>query len=80
MAEAKKFKFSDVVLTATDGKNEYTLTPVSMATVDLRGMNVSGEDYYVKKAVALCSTKSKEALKLVKQKPHHACGFVVMLI
>ena len=59
MAEAKKFKLSDVVLTATDGKKEYKLTPVSMATVDLRGMTVSGEDYYVKKAVALGATKSR---------------------
>ena len=59
MAEAKKFKFSDVVLTATDGKKEYKLTPVSMATVNLAGMTVSGEDYYVKKAVALGATKAK---------------------
>ena len=59
MADAKKFKFSDVVLTATDGQKEYKLTPVSMATVDLRGMTVSGEDYYVTKAVALGATTSK---------------------
>lgn len=68
---AKVFKFSDVVLTATGAKEitengykktidiKYELTPVSMATVDLRGMTVSGEDYYVKKAVALGATKAK---------------------
>lgn len=59
MAESKKYKLSDVVLTATDGKEEYKLTPVSMATVNLSGMTVSGEDYYVKKAVALGATKAK---------------------
>ena len=59
MAEAKKFKFSDVVLTATDGKKEDKLTTVSMANVDMRGMTVTGEDYYVKKADALGATKSK---------------------
>ena len=61
MAEAKNksFKLSDVVLTATDDKQkEYKLTPVSFKTVDMRGMKVSGEDYYVKKAVALGATKA----------------------
>lgn len=61
MAEAKKksFKHSDVVLTATDGKKEYKLTPVSMASINLSGMTVSGEDYYVDKAVKLGAVKAK---------------------
>ena len=61
MAEAKSklFTRTDVVLTATDGKGkEYKLTPTSIGTVNLTGMKVSGEDYYVKKAVALGATKA----------------------
>ena len=56
---AKVFKFSDVVLTATEGKKEYKLTPESRATVNISGMTVSGEDYYVKKDVALGARKAK---------------------
>lgn len=61
MAEAKKksFKLSDVVLTATDKKGkEYKLTPISFNTVDMRDMKVSGEAYYVDKAVSFGATKA----------------------
>tara|TARA_R100001198_G_scaffold79942_1_gene52390 strand:+ start:2884 stop:3069 length:186 start_codon:yes stop_codon:yes gene_type:complete len=61
VAEAKKKSFTrtDVILTAVDGKGKsYELTPTSIGTVNLTGMKVSGEDYYVKKAVALGATKA----------------------
>ena len=72
MAEAKSKAYSrtDVVLTAKGEKYvkrngdfvkvefEHKLTPTSFNTVNLTGMKVSGEDYYVKKAVALGATKA----------------------
>ena len=58
-AKSKSFTRTSVVLTATDGKGKsYELTPTSIGTVNLTGMKVSGEDYYVKKAVALGATKA----------------------
>tara|TARA_R110002049_G_scaffold203711_1_gene374305 strand:- start:12706 stop:12891 length:186 start_codon:yes stop_codon:yes gene_type:complete len=57
--KSKSYNRTTVVLTATDGKGKsYELTPTSIGTVDLTGMKVSGEDYYVKKAVALGATKA----------------------
>jgi len=57
--KSKSYTRTAVVLTATDGKGKsYELTPTSIGTVNLTGMKVSGEDYYVKKAVALGATKA----------------------
>jgi hypothetical protein len=72
MADTKSKSYSrdTVVLTAKGEKYvkrngefvkvefEHKLTPTSFNTVSLAGMKVSGEDYYVKKAVALGATKA----------------------
>ncbi len=69
-SKSKSYSRNAVVLTATgekyakkDGKIikvdfKHELTPSSFNTVNLTGMKVSGEDYYVKKAVALGATKA----------------------
>jgi hypothetical protein len=63
MAEAKKKSYAktDIVLTAVGerkkGKVKYELTPVSFNTVNLSGLTVTGEPYYVDKAVSLGAKK-----------------------
>lgn len=62
MAEKKTFKRGEVVLTASGkdskGKSfEIKITPQSFSTVDFVGMKVSGESYYVEKAVKAGATK-----------------------
>lgn len=55
MADKKSFKPSDVVLTYDKTK----VTAGSFNLHDYKGKEVSGEDYYVKKAVALGAKKAK---------------------
>lgn len=63
MAESKKKSYAktDVVLTATGERKKrkvkYELTPVSFNTVNMSGLTVTGEAYYVDKAVALGAKK-----------------------
>ena len=60
-SKAKKFKSHDVVLKVQTKKGKqqvtYDVTPASFHTVNFEGAKVSGEDYYVDKAVKLGASK-----------------------
>ncbi len=61
MATKKSYSKTDIVLTAKGerkGKQvEHKLTPASFNTVNLKDLKVTGEPYYVDKAVSLGAIK-----------------------
>lgn len=61
MATKKSYSKTDIVLIAKGERKgrqvEHKLTPVSFNTVNLKGLKVTGESYYVDKAVGLGAIK-----------------------
>jgi hypothetical protein len=56
MTDKKSIKGSSIVLTVKDGKE---ITADSFSCINFDGLTVSGDDYYVSKAVKLGAKKAK---------------------
>lgn len=56
MANKKSYKGTDIVLVVKGSKKE--ISADSFSCIDFKGLTVSGESYYVDKAVKLGATKT----------------------
>ena len=67
-SKSKTVKGGDTVLSCKKGGDSFAVTADSFSAVDFKGVVVSGEAYYVDKAVKLGATTDKPSKKKKAEK------------